>query len=76
MPLKKWRVFATHEHVRDSFGGRFIRIICQACGAHALVHAPLPPATSCDVCGGEQFVPAEPHALDDADARPRRANLS
>jgi hypothetical protein len=38
-----------------------------------LVPEPEQDGTSCEVCGGAKLAPITPHALDDADARPRRA---
>jgi hypothetical protein len=45
-------------------GGRFVRLVCARCQAHALVPEIARAAARCEVCGSFDLTPVEPHALD------------
>jgi ribosomal protein S27E len=55
--------------MRDGSTGRFERLQCVKCGAHALVPPSAAASAICDVCGGRTLVPLD-------DVEPRVENLS
>ena len=54
--------------MRDVSKGRFERMQCVKCGAHAMVPVPTTAAVACEVCGGRNLTP-----IDDKRARPKLA---